>query len=234
MSQEQEFYRKNGYIVVPNLFEPIRGVMAARLRMASLVSVDALRAECRLISRKVEILGLFASNNVCGVAQSICGIGEPIAQTNPVCHAMGFDESYDGVGPHQDWPALQSSLNAVTVWIPLDNVDEDDYPVEVVPGSHMLGLLPAKAGAHYSEIDAAGVEFVPVYVPRGGALFFSVFTIHRTRTPGIRPRVAFSHRYEDGACDWFVEQGYPSAQSRVIDRKIRVIPSMEHVRRAFL
>ena len=134
---------------------------------------------------------------------------------------------------HQDWPALQTGLNTVVVWIPLHDVGEDNYPLEMVPGSHLLGLLPAKAGEHYSEVETEGMEFVPVPVPAGSALLFSVFTVHRTRTPGTGTRVAYSHRYEDANDPWYYEHGCYSAQRCVIDREIKHAPTIEQVRSVF-
>jgi len=230
-----EQYRRDGFVVLHNAVElPLRlwgCVVEEWLSEEYDISPEAFRAEARLIAKETAVMDLFLSTDIQDVVNAL-GIVNPIMQTSPVMHAMGFDKSFDGTHAHQDWPALQSSLNAITVWIPLHDVGVDNYPLEVVPGSHRLGLLPAKVGEHYSEVDTAGMEFVPVPVPVGGALLFSAFTVHRTRTPGVGKRVAFSHRYEDAADPWFLDHDYYCAQKRVIDREVKYAPSVEEVRAA--
>src|SRR3954471_15457439 len=127
-------YRRDGYVVVPNAV-PLAVINAARevsrsLYEARATSVAAFRAEARLLAKRVQIWEMFFASGIKRAARD-SGISSPIMQTAPVIHAMGFDESYEGVRPHQDYPALQSSLNAITVWIPLHDVTEENYPVEV-------------------------------------------------------------------------------------------------------
>lgn len=229
-----EQYKRDGYLVYPSAIDVERVFNVkdtlADLQTARRVSVDAFRSSARVYSRRTKIMEWFSI--MAHFSESL-GIREPMFQTSPVLHAMGFDESFDGTAAHQDWPALQSSLNTVVAWVPLHTVGLDNYPLEVVPGSHLNGLLPAKPGAHYSEVDTTGMEFVPVEVPEGGVLFMSVFLVHRTRTPGKGVRVALSHRYEDANCPWFIKHGYPSAQTRVISREVKVSPTIDEVRRVF-
>ncbi len=229
-----EQYRRDGYVVLPDAVWLPPHVQGVRARFQEIYnrSPEAFRADARLLAKRTSIMQMFLAPDMMKAVAAL-GIRRPIMQTNPVCHAMGFDKSFDGTHAHQDWPALQSGLNTVVAWVPFHPVDEDAYPVEVVPGSHLKGLLPAKAGEHYSEVDASGMEFVPVTVPAGGALLFSVFTVHRTRTPGAKTRVAISMRYEDALDAAFIEQGYPSTQSRVIERELKWQPTQQAVQAVF-
>lgn len=218
----RDFYKRHGYVVIPS------GVFPAPVSLEPFEK--NVRSAARLAAKRVDVMAMFMELSL---AAMTLGIGVPIFQTSPVCHAMGYDKDFEGVGPHQDWPALQSSLNAITAWIPMHPVTPDTYPLEVVPGSHLLGYLPAKVTEHYSEVDATGMEFVPINVPLGGALLFSVFTVHRTRVPGTGRRVAFSMRFEDAAEPTFRERGCPSAQRRVIERAVVWTPTPEQVRASF-
>lgn len=227
-------YKRDGFVVVPNAVEVLHPHMFGtwNLGQASGDSIESFRIEARSLSRRVDVLGLFLSENIQRVIRRL-GITSPVMNTSPVIHAMGFDNTYEGTAAHQDWPALQSSLNAITAWIPLHDIEPDSYPLEVVPGSHLMGLLPAKASEHYSEVDSTGLNFVPVTMKRGDVLLFSVFTVHRTRTPGIGTRIAFSHRYEDSMDSWARQHGQYSAQSRIIAREVAWTPSAEQVRECF-
>lgn len=230
-------YRRDGWLVVPGVCslslqpyqdDPVRDY----LDFAYGEGLERFRAAARAFARSHSILDMFLRGRIKHVVERL-GIGVAMFQTDIVCHAMGYDLAFDGTHAHQDYPALQSSLNAVVVWIPMHDVGVDNYPVEVVSGSHLNGLYPCRETQHYSEIEPAGMEFTPVEVPAGGALFMSVFTVHRTRFPGTGRRVAFSWRYEDMVDPFFTANGRPSAQRRVIDRELKFVPTPEQVRGVF-
>lgn len=231
-------FKRDGYVVVPNCVtgSPL-WIEAAllRLRATRSRSVARFRAEARLLSRSIHPLQMFLCDGVLGVVREL-GIHAPIFQTGIACHAMGHDETFEGTAAHQDWPALQSGLNSIAVWIPLEDVGPTNYPLEVVPGSHLMGLLPAKETEHYSEVNTDGMEFKPIDVPQAGALFMSTFLVHRTRTKDCAGRrVAFSWRYEDAADPTFQERGMPSAQSRSIRRDLITpnFPTVEQIREIY-
>lgn len=227
-------YRRDGYCVLRNVFQfpMIAEQMKHKHAEWKAMPKDEYLRAARLFAQGVSQTVIFAAPPIWEAVQAL-GVKDPVFLTTPAVHVMGVDETWEGVSAHQDWPALQSGLNGVVVWIPYTNVGLDNYPVEFVPGSHLRGLLPAKAGAHYSEVDTDGMEFVPVPVNVGDVLLFSVFTVHRTRTPGHGFRLAFSHRYEDSADPWFKEHGNYSAQCRAIDREVKWTPTVDQVRSVF-
>jgi len=156
------------------------------------------------------------------------GIDLQLFQTAPVVHVMANDlkitGGYHGVGVHQDWTALQSGLDTITIWFPFMDVDKHNFPVELVPGSHLHGLYRGKAQQNIYEIDASLYQendFIPMEVNRGDVLFMSNFTLHRTGLHGDkRVRIAGSARYENASETTFIERLYPSAQKRVIEREL--------------
>jgi ectoine hydroxylase-related dioxygenase (phytanoyl-CoA dioxygenase family) len=231
MNTEQ--YRKDGFTVLRGaVYMPMTELIERRLRELYAQSKDDYLRYARLLSKTFWAMRLCADLEICRVVQEL-GVRHPVFLTNPAIHVMGVDYEFDGVGAHQDWPALQSGLNTVVVWIPLTDVTLENYPVELAPGSHLRGLLPAIPGAHYSAADTEGMEFVPVTMNRGDVLLFSVFTVHRTRIPGSGFRLALSHRYEDAEDPWFKQHGNYSAQSRVIEREVKWTPSAEQVKAVF-
>jgi ectoine hydroxylase-related dioxygenase (phytanoyl-CoA dioxygenase family) len=231
-----EQYKRDGYVVVPNVVDPLgvsKDGLYEALSFAHAESETAYRLSCRLLASHVGTIGMFLSPWLIEAVLDL-GIEEPIFLTSVVAHVMAPDLWNEGAVAHQDWPALQSGLDTVVAWIPLFDVGLDDYPVEVVPGSHLLGLLPSKEvkdGA--AVVDTSGMNFVPVTMKRGDALLFSAFTVHRTRTPGTGLRAAFSHRFENAADPWFKAHDGYSAQRRTIDREARWTPTLEQVRKAF-
>lgn len=44
--------------------------------------------------------------------------------------------------PHQDYPYIQGTIDALTCWLPFHDVPLERGPLRVVPGSHRAGLLP--------------------------------------------------------------------------------------------
>jgi ectoine hydroxylase-related dioxygenase (phytanoyl-CoA dioxygenase family) len=96
---------------------------------------------------------------------------------------------------HQEYPYNLTSDNAVTLWLPLVDVDAANGCLLLAPGSHRLGALPvrvrdalnARRNANEAlEID--GLETVldrhpslSVPAPAGDALVFHTFLLHRSQ-----------------------------------------------------
>ena len=115
------------------------------------------------------------------------GIQTPNICTRPVMFFnsshLAKSESYYKVPPHQDWRSMQGSLNAIVVWVPLINIGKDLGALEIIPGSHLFGLLDSVEDDWYRTIEGtADDQYVPVEVEAGDALFFSAFLLHRSGT----------------------------------------------------
>lgn len=230
-----EQYKRNGYCVLEDVVGRVRAQkddVHALLRTVNADSNDEYRALCRVLAAQTSTMQQFLSQDLLNAVVAL-GIHRPLFLTAPVAHVMAPDLWHEGVGAHQDWPALQSGLDTIVAWMPLFDVGLDDYPIEVAPGSHVFGMLPNKAGEHINEVEIHGMEFVPVQMKAGDVLLFSAFTVHRTRTPGKGFRIAYSHRYENAEDKSFLDRGCYSAQSRVIDREIKWAPTPEQVREIF-
>jgi ectoine hydroxylase-related dioxygenase (phytanoyl-CoA dioxygenase family) len=171
------------------------------------------------------------------------GLEQAAFQTAPVLHVMSADlrvpGGYYGYPVHQDWPALQSSLDTITAWIPFVSVDESNYTMDVIPGSHLGGLYPGTMTPNAYEIEPGAYreeDFVPVRAEPGDVFFMSCFMVHRSSVRGgDRVRIASSMRYENAAEDAFAEHAYPYVHKRVVEREFLVpdYPSAAQVRAAF-
>jgi hypothetical protein len=159
-----------------------------------------------------------------------------------MAHELKIPGGYFGLVPHQDFPSVQGSLDGVVVWIPLVNVDKDNFPLEVIPGSHLRGLLPIAGDGNstwevhpdqYREED-----FIPAEVDVGDVIFMSMFTVHRSSINGTtgKCRLAVSTRFDNADEKSFIERCYPSAYERTVHRAqyFPDFPSKEQVEGTFL
>ncbi|HLZ98104.1 MAG TPA: phytanoyl-CoA dioxygenase family protein [Steroidobacteraceae bacterium] len=154
------------------------------------------------------------------VMQIVAGLGltVPALSTRPVIHYMAdqlkIEGGYHKTPIHQDWRSVQGSLDGITIWLPLFDVGINDYPLEVIPGSHRRGLLPSVDDAFGHRVAAGEVdenEFEPLTLHRGDAVFFSGFLVHRTgSTGGADVRIALSYRYNNCAEASFIARNFPS------------------------
>lgn len=107
---------------------------------------------------------------------------------------------------------MQGSLDSVVVWVPLVDIDRRLGALEVIPGSHRWGLLPADMADGYGHLrePARGEPLVPVEVRRGDALFFSSFLVHQSGT-NVTDAIRWSchFRYNNLRERTFVDRGFP-------------------------
>jgi hypothetical protein len=148
------------------------------------------------------------------------GLARPNISTRPVLYfnhpRLAKKEVYWRLSLHQDWRSMQGSLDSVVVWMPLVDIDRPLGALEVLPGSHRRGLLPANLEDGYGHIapeamaDIDPDDLVAVEVSRGDALFFSTLLLHQSGTSTseeIRWSCHFRYNNLDEAS--FVARGYP-------------------------
>jgi hypothetical protein len=189
--------------------------------------LPAYFASIRLAAKLFSLQALLMSPGIEKMVRAF-GIDLPAFQTTPVLHIMApslkVPEGYYGFGVHQDWTALQSSLDTITVWVPFTHVDRNSYPMEVIPRSHLNGLLPGKQTEHIVEVDPRYYDesaFIPLEAEPGDVIFMSNFTVHRSSKQGDeRLRLSVSTRYENAAEKTFIDRVYPYTQKRTMDRTV--------------
>jgi len=124
---------------------------------------------------------------------------------------------------HQDISYLLGSLNSVTFWIPLSTADAENGSVELIPGSHRLGLLPVESTSGQApqrstilgptalklKIEPTGSRTILNARP-GDLVVFSQFLVHRTyHNTSNAIRWTVQVRHSDLSERRFVESGYP-------------------------
>lgn len=191
--------------------------------------MQAYLASLRVGNNLLSLHDLLRHPNIERVVRAL-GVRLPCLNTGPMINILSNDlrvpGGYFGQGVHQDFSSTQASLNGVTVWVALSDVGEDFFPLEVIPRSHMAGLLPGKVmeKEHYYAVDPASwreEEFVRLSVKSGDVVFFTMFTVHRSGIHGHEGvRLAASVRYEDALEPTYIARGYPNAYKRVVEREI--------------
>jgi hypothetical protein len=126
------------------------------------------------------------------------GISFPTVSSKPVVRAdMPGDDDWR-FPPHQDYPYNKGSLNAITLWLPLQDTPEEAGALRVVPQSHTRGELPTKAPQFLLADPVPESDYVAAPMTCGQALVFSQFLIHKSgqnRTDRIR--FSLQVRYSD-------------------------------------
>jgi phytanoyl-CoA hydroxylase len=85
--------------------------------------------------------------------------------------------------------------------------------LQVIPGTHKLGLLDSEAVSYYGKITEkfAEEDYIQLEFETGDALFFSSFLVHRSglnSTESIRWSVQL--RYNNVEEPTFIERGFPN------------------------
>jgi len=216
-----------------------QGEATVLANMETLLAADvkAYLAAARHAAKLVSLQRLVSCPEITALCEAF-GIHTPTMPTMPVVHIMGdtlkIPGGYFGIAPHQDWPSIQGGLDTITMWVPLLDVDSKQFPIEVIPGSHLRGLWEGEIADNALEIRKGFVDsdFVSVPVARGDVVMFTGFTVHRTGLRDCRGlRIASSTRYENAAEPTFVERNYPCAYKRTVERELihKDFPSPEQV-----
>ena len=147
------------------------------------------------------------------------GLERPVFSSRPIL-TLSSPRTSSHIGhwktpAHQDWRSIQGSLDCVVVWIPLADVTPELGQIEVIPGSHIEGLLPAEPDEWYMHVRADCIDpsrFRPIPARLGDALIFSAFLVHRSGTNLLsRHRYALQFRFDNLAEPNFVSRSFPTA-----------------------
>ena len=181
---------------------------------------------------------IFAHPQIREFLQQVLGFGRIFVPGGQTVHVQSEElripGGYFGLDAHQDWPSVQGSLDGLGVWVPLCDIDDNAFPLEVVPGSHRRGLIAPqdnKTDAIWVVGEYGDADYKPMCVGKGDVVFFSNFTAHRSGQKGRRNfvRLACSSRFDNGAEASFVQRGYPTAYTRGVHRQLMDFPSVDSV-----
>lgn len=194
--------------------------------MAALLAANAplYLATLRMCSKLYGVYRLMTSPRLRAIAADL-GVDTPLFQTTPVLHLMSkkllIPGGYQGFDAHQDWTSVQGSLDTITTWIPFMDIDSNLFTMEVIPKSHLQGLLDGVQEENIYRVDDKFTDgvFEPIRVGKGGVCLMSNFTVHRSSKNGDhRLRISVSGRYENASEISFIEREYPFTQLKSLSR----------------
>ena len=155
------------------------------------------------IQHLISLHQLSLDNKIVDLIKTL-GLEKPNISTRPVLYFnhpdLAKEKSYHTVDAHQDWRAMQSSLDSLVIWIPLMNIDKSLGALQIIPKSHLFGLKTNEVVNGFGMVDCViyDDEFIDVEVNQGDILVFSSFLIHRSgNNSSDQPRWSCHFRYNN-------------------------------------
>ena len=135
------------------------------------------------------------------------GLMQPILELQPLLRCDIPIKEQSIFEQHQDYPYNIGSLNSVTIWIPLQDVDIESGALLVAPGTHLNGVYPNRKGIIVKE-HRFRFESVPMKL--GEVLVFNQKLVHQSGM-NVSDKIRFSVqlRFSDLACKDYASRGYP-------------------------
>jgi phytanoyl-CoA hydroxylase len=170
----------------------------------------------RLTQHLPSVHRLFVSDTILGLVREL-GIELPVISARPAIHfvseALKVPGGYHKTPPHQEWRSMQGSLDGIVFWLPMTPVSARSNPMELVPRSHLLGLIDTVEHIMTPAVSDPRItddKFVPITAEPGDIVCFSSFMVHRTSEAddGL-VRIALSGRFNNAREKTYVEHGYP-------------------------
>jgi ectoine hydroxylase-related dioxygenase (phytanoyl-CoA dioxygenase family) len=181
------------------LFElDIQLLMHCGKQLQHLISLHRLALSEKIISTLKEL----------GISFPIINIRPVIFFNNP---KVGKKEVDHKKPAHQDFRTTQGSIDSIVVWIPLIDIPKKLGALEIIPGSHMNGLMNYENDEGYHTLKSVkDDEFISVEVKKGDALFFSTLLVHQSGN-NITDEIRWSchFRYNNINDPTFIERGFP-------------------------
>ena len=166
---------------------------------------------------------MYTDDEITNIVEKIFGHNQTIMPVVPRLHVMGSDLNniiqkqggYSATPIHQDWYPLQSSINTVTLWFPITDSGTENFPLEVIPGSHKYGPIKASKHGFGHEILKENLpnkigKFEKIFLKKGEIVLFNMFLIHKTSSyfANNLPRVACGIRFSDINESSYIKKNY--------------------------
>ena len=204
-SSDVEFYRENGFLVVPGLASPqeVETLRADAVDLCrgkypneKLPPVDAGLSDAEVLGRflcihqihKISPIMLEAGVKHQGMAEVLAALIGPDVKC---MQSMLFIKppGFQGQAWHQDEIFIPTRDHSLTGgWIALDDATVENGCMWVLPGSHRGCLWETRPHENTDEFDGASESYgfdgsgeIPVEVKTGDVVFFDGYLLHRSR-----------------------------------------------------
>lgn len=178
--------------------------------------------------RTYDVYNLFINNNIKELLKEL-KINNPSIPTETVMNmdsnSLIINPEYVILPPHQDFTANPSSLDSIVIWIPLTNINNESFPLQIIPKSHKNSIYKGNLTKNFYEVNKEELKklgnFEDVIIGKGDILIFSQFLVHKTKYTkeysGLR--IGVSYRFDNHDEDTFIERNYPNKYSRIVQRE---------------
>lgn len=235
-----EQYRHEGYITMPRPFSEaqLEQLRAESDRLLHLCSEEPERHAPRIEWEK----DYLAKEDQAGMDRVIRKL-EPVSDLSPLFAELAFSASVadpvrtlfgedvelfedklnlklpggSAYAWHQDWSCCWRAFtdNLVTCFIYLDDADETNGCLQVVPGSHAQKIIyPFRQGSRFA-IDTASFDqeqIVPVPLKAGEMIFFDPYLLHYSAlNRSNTPRRSIIYTYNPASMGQVNQQRFPAA-----------------------
>ena len=148
--------------------------------------------------------------NILGLMERLAG--EPVlAHPRNIARLMFPTQKSAPTPPHQDHIHIQGTKAVYTCWIPLGDTTESLGGLQVLGGTHGVGILPVRrssgAGGVGVVLDGLKEEWSHGDFEAGDALVFHSLTVHRSVPNQFRDRLRLSVDYRYQPVSLPIEKG---------------------------
>lgn len=210
---QRKTYDEDGFVLVPDVFSPselqtiddeVNRLLPehedrAGHRPGWILGVGTCSDLAKDVAKDERVLALIEDIVTPGIAIHSAKLVAKVPGSDIECHWHQDEAFY-----RQPSDAATHSRTRLSVWIPLQDADESNGCLWVVPGSHRWGLQPfaqvdyGQCRRKLTKEDYANEHAVPVSVPAGSMVLFSAWTWHHSKTNRTdRVRRAFIVSYQE-------------------------------------
>ncbi|HEX6342121.1 phytanoyl-CoA dioxygenase family protein [Umezawaea sp.] len=206
--RDLSFYRDNGYLTLPELLPPKKYEALREHFERTLAELpDGTRPEDMDVPHFTDprLFEWLMDPGVLDLVQQLVGPDIAVFSSHFLCKPAGDGRSVPWHDDAYYWRnMITPSAGAVTIWLALDEVDEGNGCMRVVPGSHAPGerrYRPTRGadGVFDEELDPECVDesrAVPILLRRNECSVHSAALVHGSgANRGDRRRAGFTMRY---------------------------------------
>jgi hypothetical protein len=180
---------------------------------------------------EISINKIFFDKNLLNFIKKL-GVKYPV-QTGPVVtHYSSNDKtskSY-GLGLHQDWPSMCTSINGVVIWFNINNYNhqhKNNLGLQLYKNfkkNYLFKTLKSKSDINFIPEDIIEKNNLIDCNPKNEVLIMSTFCVHRTiKNKNLKKkywRLGISTRFDDLKCKKWNRNNYVSAYSTSVNRDL--------------